>query len=149
MPQYGRPSADTNNPGSYTDQGGGSSNIYTTIDESVASDSDYIRTPTSPSSAVYVTKLTNLTDPVSSSGHTIRVRAGTDQSSGGQQINLTVQLRQGYVNEGSPGTLIATLTQNNIAQGSFADYSYNLSGGEADAITDYTSLYYRIVMTAV
>src|SRR5512141_1170779 len=110
MPQYGRPSTDTANPGTYTDQGGGSTNIYTTIDETSYSDADYIRSTTDPASTVYVTKLTSITDPVSSSGHTLRVRAGTDQASGGNQIDLTAQLRQGYTNEGSPGTLIATLT---------------------------------------
>lgn len=42
MAQFGRPSADTNNPGSYTDQAGGSANIYTTIDEVTLDDADYI-----------------------------------------------------------------------------------------------------------
>lgn len=146
MAQFARPSADTDNTGSYTDQGGGSSAIYTTIDETAADDGDYIRTGTDPSSAVFVTKLSNVTDPVSSSGHVLRVRAGTDQASGGNQIDLTAQLRQGYTNEGSPGTLIATLTQANVTAGSWTTYSATLSGAEADAITDYTSLYLRIVL---
>lgn len=149
MPQYARPSADTYNGDSYTDQGGGSTNIYTTIDETSFSDADYIRTVTDPTTDVYVTALTSVTDPVSSSGHTIRVRAGTDQSSGGNSISLTAQLRQSYVNEGTPGTLIATLSQNPIANGSFSTYTYNLTGGEADAITDYTALFLRIVMNTV
>ncbi len=149
MAQFGRPSADTNNAGSYTDQGGGSASIYTTIDESVASDADYIRTGTDPANAVYVTKLTSITDPVSSAGHVLRVRAGTDQASGGNQIDLTAQLRQGYTNEGAQGTLIATLSQTNISQGSFTTYSLTLSGAEADAITDYANLYIRINLNKV
>ncbi|HYE78030.1 MAG TPA: hypothetical protein VEI97_08595, partial [bacterium] len=142
---FARPSADTNNPGSYTDQGGGSSNIFGTIDETVASDADFIRSGTDPANAVYVTKLSNVTDPVSSTGHILRVRAGTDVSSGGNQIDLTAQLRQGYVSEGTLGTLIATLTQTNVTAGGFTTYSHTLSGAEADAITDYTSLYLRVL----
>lgn len=145
MPQYARPSTDAS-IGTYTDQAAGTTNIWDTINEAVASDTDYIRSVTDPSNAPYVTKLTSVTDPVSSSGHTIRARMGTDVASGGNQINATVQLRQGYVSEGTPGTLIATLTQNNISAGSFADYSYTLSSGEADSITDYTDLYLRVVM---
>lgn len=147
MPQYGRPSADTL-IGNYQDQGGGTTNIYTTIDETSASDADYIRSPTNPANEVFVCALSSVTDPVSSSSHTIRVRAGTDQSSGGRQIDMTAQLRQGYVNEGSPGTLIATLSQTSIAAGSFTTYTATLSGAEADAITNYGSLFLRIVMNA-
>ena len=146
MAQFARPSADTNNSGNYTDQAGGSTNLFATIDETAASDADYIRTGTDPTNAVYVTKLSNITDPVSSSGHILRVRAGTDVSSGGNQIDLTAQVRQGYVNESTLGTLIATLTQTNISAGTFTTYSLTLSAAEADAITDYTALYLRIVL---
>jgi hypothetical protein len=145
MAQFARPSADTNNPGSFTDQAGGSTSIFATIDETVASDADYIRSTTDPANGVYVTKLTSVTDPLSSTGHTLRARMGTDVASGGNQIDATVQLRQGYVNESTLGTLIATLTQTNIVAGSFTTYSYTLSGAEADAITDYTNLYLRVI----
>jgi hypothetical protein len=145
MAQFGRPSADTNNPGGYTDQGGGSSNIYTKIDEVTYDDADYIRSPLAPSSSVYVTKLSNLEDPVSSSGHVLRTRYAKD-AAGGATINLVVELRQGYVNEGTPGTLICTRTFNGISE-TFTTDAYSLSSGEADAITDYTSLYVRMVAT--
>jgi len=148
MAQFARPSADTNNVDAYTDQAGGSTNLWDTINESVASDTDYIRTVTDPTNDVIVFALTSLTDPVSSTGHIIRARAGTDQASGGRQIDLTVQLRQGYVSEGTPGTLIATLTQTNVSQGSFTTYIYTLSGAEADAITNYASLFLRVVINA-
>lgn len=147
MAQFGRPSTDTVNE-SYTDQGGGSSNIYTTIDESVASDADYIRSALAPTNDVYVTKLTTVEDPQSSSGHTVRYRYAKD-ASGGAQIDLTVQLRQGYVNEGSPGTLIATCGSHTNISNSWTDGSYALSGAEADSITDYSSLYLRFVSNQV
>src|SRR5688572_28400292 len=107
MAQFGRPSADTSR-GTWVDQADGTTNIYTTIDESSASDADYIKSVSAPANAPYATKLTNLEDPVSSSGHVLRCRMAKD-AAGGAQIDATVQLRQGYTNEGSPGTLIATI----------------------------------------
>lgn len=148
MAQFARPSTDTTNDGAWTDQGGGSSSLFATIDESSPSDSDYIRTAMAPTSDVYVTKLTNLEDPVSSSGHTVRWRRGKD-ASGGATVNETVQLRQGYTNEGSPGTLIATAVSAAATPDSFTTGTYTLSGAEADAITDYTSLYLRFLANQV
>ena len=142
MPQYGRPSADTNNPGTYTDQGGGSTNIYATIDEVTLDDADYIRSPLAPASAIYVTKYSNLEDPQSSTGHVLRTRYAKD-AAGGAQIDIVVQLRQGYVSEVTQGTLIATRTFTNVGN-TFTTDAYTLSGAEADAITDYTSLYLRV-----
>lgn len=148
MAQFGRPSADTYNTDLYTDQGGGGTNIYTTIDETSASDADYIRSPLGPTSDVYVTALTTLEDPVSSTGHTVRWRYGKD-ASGGATVNLTVELRQGYVNEGTPGTLIATCLSAGAVPDTFTDGSYTLSAGEADAITNYGSLFLRFVANQV
>jgi hypothetical protein len=56
-----------------------------------------------------------------------------------------VQLRQGYTNEGSPGTLIASAQHNNIPGNAWTAGSFNLSAGEADSITDYSDLYLRFV----
>lgn len=148
MAQFARPTTDTTNDGAWTDQGGGSTNLFQTIDESTASDADYIRTALAPSSDVYVTELTNLVDPLSSSGHIIRWRRGKDAASGAT-VNETVQLRQGYTNEGSPGTLIATAVSAAATPDSFTDTSYTLSGAEADAITDYTSLFLRFLANQV
>jgi hypothetical protein len=145
MAQFARPDADTNNPGSFTDQGGGSSNIFNSIDEASPSDADYIRSPTSPASAVYVCRLSDITDPASSSGHTIRMRTATDLDSQ-ESIDFTQQLRQGYVSEGTPGTLIASQSRAGVASTSWTTSAYTLSGAEADAITDYTALFFRFVV---
>jgi len=145
--QFGRPSADTS-IGTWVDQADGVTNIYTTIDEYVASDADYIKSVSAPSSAPYATKLSNLEDPVSSSGHVLRCRMAKS-AAGGAQIDATVQLRQGYVSEGTPGTLIATIASTTNVSETFTDYSHSLSGAEADAITDYTSLFVRIVANQV
>lgn len=146
MPQYGRPSADTS-IGTYTDQVGGATNIYTTIDEVAADDADYIRSVAAPANAPYVCALSTLEDPVSSTGHIVRYRYAKD-ASGGAQIDLTVQLRQGYVNEGTPGTLIASWSHTNISN-TFTTAAQTLSGAEADAITNYGSLFLRFVSNQV
>lgn len=140
MPQYARPSADTVRTG-WTDQSGGTTNIYTTIDEASASDADYIKTPTPPGTNEFETLLTSVTDPVSSSGHVMRWRRRKQPASGSAQINLTVRLMQGT-------TQITSQSDTNIP-GTFTDTSYTLSAGEADSITDYSNLRLEFVATQV
>lgn len=144
MPQYARPSADTS-IGTYTDNAGGTTNIYTTIDESSANDADFIRSVVSPSSAPYVCALSSVTDPALSTGHVMRMRTSTDQDAQ-EVLDFTQQLRQGYTNEGSPGTLIASQSRTGVSSTTWTDSSYTLSAGEADSITNYASLYYRFVV---
>lgn len=147
MPQFGRPIADTV-IGAYTDEAGGTANIFEGIDEVTPEDVEFVRSEVGPSSSVYACALTSsLEDPLASTGHIIRSRANKS-AAGGAQIDLTVQLRQGYVNEGAQGTLIATLSQSDIDE-NFTTYAYTLSSGEADAITDYTDLAYRNLMNQV
>lgn len=146
MAQFARPSADTS-AGTWTTHSGGTSNLYATIDETSADDSDYIKSVSAPSSTPYVCKLSNVDDPASSANHIVRYRYQKDQSAGAQ-IDLTVELRQGYVSEGSPGTLIASNAHTNIANG-WTNGSFTLTGPQADSITDYTSLYLRFVANQV
>jgi len=146
MAQFGRPSTDTT-IGTYVDNADGVTNIFQAIDEATASDTDYIKSVSAPSSAVYVTKLTTLEDPVISTGHVVRWRIGKN-TAGGATLNLTVELRQGYTNEGAQGTLIASNGPEAVPD-AFTDDSMTLSGGQADSITDYTSLYLRFIVTQV
>jgi hypothetical protein len=149
MAQFGRPSADTNNDGAWVDEAAGSVNLWDGIDEVTAEDVLFIESVSAPSSAPYVAALQDITleDPVSSSGHIVRYRYQKN-AAGGAQIDLTIQLRQGYVSEASQGTLIRSEAVNNISNG-FVSGSFTLLAGEADSITDYTSLYLRIVANQV
>lgn len=144
MAQFARPDADTT-IGNFTDQVGGTTNIYLTIDETVADDADYIRSPASPVNEVYVCRLSDVTDPVSSSGHIIRMRTSVDQASQ-ESLDFTQQLRQSYVNEGTPGTLIASQSRTGVTSTTWTENAYTLSGAEADAITDYTALFFRFIV---
>lgn len=145
MSQFGRPSADTYNGDSYTNQSASGSNIYNTIDESVTDDADYIQSPASPSSDVYVTKLTSITDPVSAVSHIVNYRYCTNVTIGGETLDLIVELRQGYVNESSKGTLIASKTVTGISGSTVVADLFTLSAGEANSISDYADLYLRFV----
>jgi hypothetical protein len=140
--QFGRPSTDTTRD-NWEEDDGTTTAIFDQIDEASFDDADYIRTVLTPTSDVFVTKLTTMEDPLSSTGHIVRWRQAKS-AAGGDQIDLTVQLRQGYTNEGAQGTLIAQKANTNIADGFAAD-SFTLSGAEADSITDYTDLYLRFV----
>ena len=147
MAQFGRPIADTC-IGNWTDEAAGTTDIYQGIDEVTAEDAEYIQSELNPSASPYVCALTTtLEDPVSSTGHIMRWRR-RKSASGGAEINLVVQLRMGYVNEGTPGTQITSQTDNTLPS-TWTDTSYTLIGGEADTITDYTDLAIRIAATQV
>ena len=141
MPQFARPNA-TTTLGSYTDQAGGVTNIHLTIDEVTADDADYIRSPASPINEAYVCSLSSVTDPVSSTGHIIRMRTSVDLASQ-ESLDFTQQLRQGYVSEASQGTLIASQSRTAVTSTTWTTSAYTLTGAEADAITNYASLFFR------
>ena len=144
MPQFARPDS-TTTLGNYTDQAGGTTNIHLTIDEVAADDADFIRTPTSPINEVYVCGLSDVTDPTSSSGHTMRMRTSVDQAAQ-ESLDFVQQLRQTYVSEGSQGTLIASQTRAAVTSTTWTTSSYTLSGAEADAITSYVDLFFRFLI---
>lgn len=140
MPQFARPSADTVRT-AWTDQAGGTTNIFSTIDESSANDTDYIKTASPPGVNEFETLLTSVTDPVSSLGHIMRWRRRKQPASGSNDVNLTVRLLQGVTQ--------ITSQADNVIPGSFTDTSYTLSGAEADAITNYADLRLEFVATQV
>lgn len=146
MAQFGRPSTDTTRD-NWEEDDGTTTAIFDQIDESIIDDADYIRTGLAPTNDVYVTKFTTLEDPISSTGHIIRYRYAKS-AAGGAQIDITVELRQGYVNEGAQGTLIKQWVHTNVSE-TLTTAAQTLSGAEADAITDYTDLYLRVVANQV
>lgn len=141
MPQNARPSADAS-IGAWTDQSGGTAALFSKIDEPFPDEADHIRTEIlfpGDTSTPYVTKLGAVADPSIHTAH--RVRYFIKKVDPGI-IDLTVQLRQGYVSEGQPGTLLAQKTEIGISNLSF-EADINLSESEAGLITDYGDLYLR------
>lgn len=147
MASFARPSADTDNSGSYENQVGATTNLYQSIDESSPDDTDYISSPAAPASAVYVTKLSTVTDPGVDDGMILFARMRKSPS-GAAQIDMTAELRQGYVNEGSQGTLICTISVTNINT-TATTYQHDLTTGEGSSITDFSDLYIRFVSNQV
>ena len=146
MVQIARPTTDTTRD-NWEEDDGTTVNIFDQIDEVSPDNTDYIRTGFSPTADVYVTKLGSLTDPVTATSHIVRYRIGKDTADG-QQIDFVVQLRQAYTNEGAPGTLIAEWEHDNV-DNTLATITQTLLAAEANAITDYTNLYFRFVATEV
>lgn len=146
MPQFARPDADIVD-GAWTKSSGGQVDMYTMIDEVSFDDADYVQSESAPASSAFAVNLSNVEDPVSSTGHIIRYRY-QKEAAGGAQIDLTVQLRQGYVSEVTQGALIHSEAHTNIGNGWTAG-TFTLSGAEADAITDYTDLQLRLVANQV
>ena len=85
------------------------------------------------SGALYELTLSSVTDPVSSSGHILRVRHFSTPTLVSNQI--LIELRQGASTVIASGTFDATT--------SYVTYTIALSGAEADNITDYTDLRVR------
>jgi hypothetical protein len=152
MPQYAVPDADITD-GNWLDQGSSNVDLYADIAPDTpgsigaGDDTDYAESPSAPSSEACAFGLSNVEDPVSSSGHIMRWRRGKN-AAGGAQIDLTVELRMGYTGEGSQGTLINTFSDTDLPD-SAATTTDTLTGGEADAITDYTDLQVRFVANQV
>lgn len=143
MPQYARPSADTNNS-SFVTEANASSNLYQSIDESTANDSDYIVSAKNPANNVYVTKLTSVDDPLVDTGHVISIRYKKDVAVNAETIDLLVELWEGYQNESSKGTHIVNQSFSNISS-NWTNSNITLSNTQAGTITDYANLALRFV----
>lgn len=141
MAQFARPTTDTTRT-NWEEDDGTTTAIYDQVDEAVRDDADYIRTGLIPNNAIWVTKFGSLTDPATGAGHILRYVLAKDAADG-EQIDFIVQLRQGYTNEGSPGTLIQEWLHPDVS-GTLTLYEQTLGEANANLITDYTSLYYRV-----
>ena len=133
MAQFARPDADTSK-GNWSASSG--SNLYAMIDESSASDSDYMTVTDSGGSAEACTiRLSDVDDPGGHSGHSVVVRAYTDSFY--SSVTLNVNLRDGSTSikneDFSPST-------------SFGNHTMSLSTTQAGNISDYTDL--NVIITA-
>lgn len=146
MAQFARPIADLVNE-SWTEDDGTTTDLYDQIDETSFDDADFVQSALAPTADVFAVDLGTVEDPVSSAGHVIRYRYAKS-AAGGAQIDLTVQLRQGYVNEGTQGTLIEEWIHTDISE-TLTTAQQTLGATEADSITDYANLQLRFVANQV
>ena len=143
MAQIARPSVDSL-VGLWQTGGGLTNGLFAQINEIVASDASFIKSEDPAASSPVVVKLSSLTDPLVSTGPIVRYRYGRS----GSAITMLVELRQAYVSEASKGTLIASQTHNDAPNGSYLAGTFTLTAAEADAITNYASLFLRFVADA-
>lgn len=127
--QYGRPISDIAANGWLPSIG---SDLYAMLDESVVDDSDYIYSPENPSTQQFEVKLTALADPVSSSGHTIRIRLQAINA----DTNFDLALVQGT-------TVLDSWTENVTLAAGAVTRTRALSGAVIDSISDYSNLRVR------
>ena len=142
MAQFARPTGDLDNTGSWTPDVGPA--LWEDLDDGASADGNTVVSDSSPTtSEPFTVDLGTITDPTISTGHILRIRWAKNSGGGGSKT-IRIELREGYVNESTQGTLIAT-----------DDYSLNsttlqndetaLSGAEADNIGDYSDLQIRVM----
>jgi len=149
MAQFAAPDADIVD-GAWLDETAGNTNLFNGLPPgtpgapAAGDDATFIESEANPAASACAFGLATLSDPASSTGHIMRWRRKKDASGGGQ-IDLTTQLRMTYVSEGAQGTLIASKAEVDVSD-VVANDSLTLSGGEADAITDYADLQVRFLV---
>jgi hypothetical protein len=106
--------------------------LHEATDEATPDDTDYMEATQATTDEL---TLTDVSDPLSGIGHTIRFRMWTAGS--GAKERVQIQLYQ--------GTTQIAVTGNEQSRGAWGQFSYTLTVLEADAITDYSDLRVRVV----
>jgi len=126
MTQYARPDSDVSNAGGWEASSG--DDLFAMIDESSASDSDYVSVE-GPSDSAFIVALSNVSDPSSAANHKVYYRASDDSGGDGA---LTVVLLE--------STTARATSVNDAVSDSITQYTFTLSTSEANSITNYNNL---------
>jgi hypothetical protein len=137
--QIALPSSDTS-VGTWTNQAGGTTNLYQAIDEPDYNDADYIRSVPAPNHPIYEVALGAVTDPFGNTNHTVRVRMYSETLNNPSTTSVVTELRQGASALSTPASWSDALT----AVGVPTDFAHVLTSAQADAITNYGDLRLRI-----
>lgn len=138
----------------WTKTGGGTTNLWQALDEVLVDESDYIHCPVPDASpgSVYVTKLSAVAAPPSNDGVSIHYWLRFDPAgiATSPDTTLTIELREGYVDEMTQGTVIHSDTYDHtdfagIAKG----FGVDLTPTEVASVTDWSDLYVRYVAMKV
>lgn len=134
--QHARPN---NDAGSFFWTPSTGTNLWSLLDETFPDDSDYIQSDvvTDIPESLYLS-LSPLDDPLSSTGHVLKLRFGKTEP-GGDAVNMTVTLMQ------DDETEIATRTFEDISD-VLTTHSFTLSQAEANTITNYEGLLLKLTV---
>lgn len=116
--------------GGWTDQIGGTTNLYSVVDEATADDTDYVKSPYAAGPSTLELELGDFGTVPSTQGHVLRYRYAKDPP--GERLSLTVRLVQG-------ATTIASWVHTDIEH-SFLLVEQTITAAQAAAITDYNDL---------
>jgi hypothetical protein len=130
------PASDITTTGWTSSDSAGAGNFYTDIDEASPSDTDYVSSPSNPSSSVFEAKFATVATPADNNGWTLQIRA---RHRGATSNSLNVALVQNT-------TVIAATTV--TLTSSFATYTLTLTPTQGATITDLTNLRVRCTATA-
>lgn len=132
-----RPSADSID-GNWTTEIGGT-DLYASIDETDAGDSDYIQSPANPVNEACKIKLSNPSLGSYAPQEPLVVAYRYAKSGAGAALDFRVRLMQG-------NTEIASWTESNIGTG-WVTQNRTLTTGQFNSITDFTDLYLEFMGT--
>lgn len=138
MPQFARPISDISR-GSWTTNSGGTTNLWSTLDEAIADDADYVISAIGANSA-YETRLASVAPAVIPRAHSIILR-GRKDASGGNDKGIDVSLVQ--------GTTILGTQSFPILPFAIQQQVIDLPRAMAAGITDYADLRVRINSTGI
>lgn len=113
------------------------SDLYAMLDESVASDADYIYSPPNPTTEQFEVRLTSGSDPLSSADHVIALRL--------RAINADTIFDFDLVQN---TTILDSWSESVTVVAGAVQRSRTFSGAVADSITDYTNLRIRGIARA-
>ena len=134
--------------GAWKNEAGEVSDLFDSINiEEFSNNFSFAESEIFPLSSPYATKLSSGLDPGVGTGHILHLDIGKHPING-RQIDLTVEIRQGYVSEASPGTLIHSFSLTDVAaliQGGSSVVDLTLPSGSADLVSDYTDLSVRFL----
>ena len=116
--------------GGWTDQDGGTTNLYAVVDEAIVDDADYVKSPFAAGPSTLELELGDFGTVPSTEGHVLRYRWAKDLP--GERLSLTVRLVQG-------ATVIASWIHTD-AQLPFTLAEQAITASQAASITDYNDL---------
>ena len=143
MAQFARPTSDLDNTGSWT-----TAPLWSDIDDGASPDGTVVVSDTTPvvTEPFTVDLGSTITDPGVGTGHVLRIRWAKNAGGGGN-MTIRIELREGYVNESSQGSLRAT-DDYAINSTTLTTDATTMSEAEANAITDYSDLQIRVMGVA-
>ena len=143
-----RPTVDTYRdngfPNEWVTHLNGTTSLYAEVDEAYNDTADFVKVWVGATAdPIVVFKLSSVPTPSLRTNHTLLFWCAYLSGAGTGNTGLTVQIREGYVNEGSPGTLIHSRS---IPNTSFAGTTLQefRDSWDGSAITDYSNLYVRL-----